>query len=345
MKSKLITLTLVALTICGSVHAKKKKKKHKEPQPEPKVKQLVLADLGVSFADSFGVQNLKNIRWGVRDAREPEWYEQLEQRYEQCKPTKIKRAATPVIPKKLHQIWLGSKFPQKYRKWQQSWKEHHPDWDYKLWTDADVASMTLKNQAAYDASTNYGQKSDILRYEILDQFGGLYVDTDCECVMPFDALVHRYSFFTGLTSGVGCFEAGCALIASAPGHPIVQALVENLSIEPVYEYVVTNVAATTGPGYFTKQIMTLEPDMGPDTIVFPCNYFYPLPFNKRVDMKREQYLQPETFAIHHWGHSWVGKDHYPKGACVCGDCWAKRKADNARLKEEADARMEELEGE
>lgn len=36
----------------------------------------------------------------------------------------------------------------------------------RLWTDADVEAFGLENKEAYEAAGNFGQKSDILRYEV-----------------------------------------------------------------------------------------------------------------------------------------------------------------------------------
>jgi Glycosyltransferase sugar-binding region containing DXD motif len=41
----------------------------------------------------------------------------------------------------------------------------------------------MKNKEAFLSAYNYGMKSDILRYEILHSYGGVYIDTDYECVM------------------------------------------------------------------------------------------------------------------------------------------------------------------
>lgn len=55
----------------------------------------------------------------------------------------IKRLLTPNkqcrIPKKIHQIWLGSPLPEKFARLAATWKQHHPDWEYmQLWTDQDI---------------------------------------------------------------------------------------------------------------------------------------------------------------------------------------------------------------
>jgi mannosyltransferase OCH1-like enzyme len=80
------------------------------------------------------------------------------------------------IPKIIHQIWLGSPLPESFKALRQSWITQHMgrDWLYKLWTDEDVAQMELYNQEFYDATNNYGIKSDILRWEIL--YMNAYVD-------------------------------------------------------------------------------------------------------------------------------------------------------------------------
>jgi hypothetical protein len=41
-------------------------------------------------------------------------------------------------------------------------------WECRLWRDADVAQLPqgFVNREAYEAADNYGEKSDILRYEV-----------------------------------------------------------------------------------------------------------------------------------------------------------------------------------
>lgn len=47
----------------------------------------------------------------------------------------------------------------------------HAGWGHRLWTEAEVAAcfpQGLRNQAAFDAAGNFGEKADILRYEVRD---------------------------------------------------------------------------------------------------------------------------------------------------------------------------------
>jgi len=129
----------------------------------------------------------------------------------------------PLIPKKIHQIWLGSPLPDEFKSFCESWKTTHPGWEYKLWTDKDIEELNLENKALYDAATNYGERSDIARYEILYRFGGLYIDTDFESIKPMDILHHMFDFYTG-------YPGWCepilnnGLIASSPNHPLLRVM-------------------------------------------------------------------------------------------------------------------------
>lgn len=105
-----------------------------------------------------------------------------------------------IIPRIVHTIWLGGPPPPHVEAMHESWRTQHPgpfpargpcrtrprlsdthppsdllgvagtDWEHWLWTDADVEGQRLpegfKNRAAFDAAQNFGEKSDILRYEV-----------------------------------------------------------------------------------------------------------------------------------------------------------------------------------
>lgn len=64
-----------------------------------------------------------------------------------------------------------------------TWPEKHPSWEYKIWTDENLPE--IRNRALFDAFRGiYHAQADVLRYEILFQFGGVYADADSECLQP-----------------------------------------------------------------------------------------------------------------------------------------------------------------
>jgi mannosyltransferase OCH1-like enzyme len=214
---------------------------------------------------------------------------------------------TPRIPKIIHQIWLGSPFPEKYRSFQQSWIAHHPDWEYRLWTEESLKDFPLQNQELYDSAVNWGEKSDILRYEILYRIGGVYVDTDFECFKSLEPFHYLLDFYTGLFNLDRKFafpRMGNALIGACPGHPILKACVDNLCGDGSRENC-DEIQKRTGPIYFTRKFLDHALDGKMKNAALPFPYFYPLPAEQREEQDLSAWMFPETYALHHWEASWV----------------------------------------
>ena len=149
----------------------------------------------VSFDESMRLQDFPQM---LEKPLNSTFYSFFKALYEQHPIGVVSPTDSLKIPKIIHQIWLGSPFPEVYRNYQQSWLANHPDWEYYLWTDADIAALGLENREFYDTSNNYGERSDIARYEILYRFGGVYVDVDYECLKPLDKLHYQYDLYTGI---------------------------------------------------------------------------------------------------------------------------------------------------
>ena len=91
-----------------------------------------------------------------------------------------------MIPKIIHQIWLGDQ-SKRPRKLIDTWIKKHPEkngWKHILWTEDNLP--LLKNQAQFDAMNELAGKADILRYELLFNYGGMFIDADSECVTELD---------------------------------------------------------------------------------------------------------------------------------------------------------------
>ena len=124
----------------------------------------------------------------------------------------LDQPAAEKIPKVVHFIWLGPKpFPRESIENVRTWMGHHPDWTFKFWTDRerplphpDMVLCPLKDfsfrklEPHFYSTDNYGERSDLLRYEILYNEGGVYVDHDVKCMKNFDALNNTYDFYCGL---------------------------------------------------------------------------------------------------------------------------------------------------
>ena len=158
------------------------------------------------------------------------------------------------IPKVIHFIWLGPRpFPAESVENVRMWMAHHPDWTVKFWTDRErhLPCQGMKKENAnrfsfyllgkeYVASTNWGEKSDILRYEILFKEGGIYVDHDANCMHSFDHLNDSFDLYCGLEAPHPLLAdqnltCGNGVIGSRSGHPIILRTLQNIATrwEPV----------------------------------------------------------------------------------------------------------------
>jgi hypothetical protein len=148
-------------------------------------------------------------------------------------------------PSVVHFIWLGPRpFPPESVENVRSWIAAHPAWTVKFWTDRDRDPpcegmekhlvkdfQFLKLGKCFEESQNWGEKSDLLRYEILFQQGGVYADHDVECVKSFVGMHRGYDFFCALETphepfvgrGVTC---GNGIFGSRPRHPVMAAVID-----------------------------------------------------------------------------------------------------------------------
>jgi inositol phosphorylceramide mannosyltransferase catalytic subunit len=259
--------------------------------------QVLVAFEPVDFDLSMG----RPMRFGYNGPEDKDWFVFWRFLYDNNKV--LQPESAPRIPKIIHQIWLGSPVPERYAQWMQSWKLHHPDWQYQLWTDAEVKNIRLYNQELFDASCNYGQKSDILRYELLYRYGGLYIDIDFRCLKSFERLHHTYDFYLGILN-TGTVDLGIGLIGSVPNHPILKKVIKNMHNVTFNTY--QDILLLTGNVHFAKSFMQVAPWLSDRTIVFPASFFYPSPNTDRhlAQYKQDAAIKPESFAIHYWTCSW-----------------------------------------
>ena len=211
-----------------------------------------------------------------------------------------------IIPPLIHFIWLGSPLPPFCQTLIDTWSEHHPTWKIILWTDRDIESFGLQNKEAYEKAKNYGEKSDIFRYEILYRYGGLYVDTDFECLKPFDELHKSCDFYAGMNHAP--VELLIGIIGSRPGHPIMKACIDRLRAG-TGDHSLWRILDATGPHHFTNTFLSeVQGGIFDRVVPFPPAYFYPMPNTVQLSGNREtlktQYVKPESMAIHWWSVSW-----------------------------------------
>ena len=169
-------------------------------------------------------------RWSLWSPKDRVWQKATQELWNSLEA--VEERKSPIIPLKIHQIWLGGGSPpEECKKSMATWRNLHPSWEYHLWLDAD-AERELSNVCpwlleGFLQATNLAEKSDLLRLAVVLRHGGLYVDVDFDCLRPFDCLHHKFAFYTG-ESNVGAFELNNGLFAACPGHPAVRFLCDHV---------------------------------------------------------------------------------------------------------------------
>jgi mannosyltransferase OCH1-like enzyme len=146
--------------------------------------------------------------------------------------TESERKRPMKIPKKLHIIWVGDdgKRPDQ---WIQTWRNNHPAWEFHLWGNAEYDSLPWKNKRQMDMFRAVGAwhgVADVMRYEILCQHGGVYVDADSVSVKPLDdGLLDRGMFAVWESEKHAPGQVSNGFIGAVPGHPVMGWLMERIS--------------------------------------------------------------------------------------------------------------------
>jgi hypothetical protein len=93
------------------------------------------------------------------------------------------------VPKIFHFIHLGpNDISPLVKRTVSSWLRFHPNWQAMLWRDADLTRIS-RLLPLIRTATKWAQKADILRMEVLYEYGGVYVDTDFEAFGRLDSWV------------------------------------------------------------------------------------------------------------------------------------------------------------
>lgn len=195
-----------------------------------------------------------------------------------------------LVPKVFHRIWLGPRsMPEEFRAFGDTWLRNHPGWEMRLWTDANRPE--LRHESRFLATSNWSNKSNLLRYELMLDIGGVYIDTDFECYRPIGDLVNDIEFFTACEhEGVGWIAPG--FFGAVPGHAICAELVREIPNCP---------DPLDHPLYCATRFFTSVVKRHPEAKVFPPALFYPY-YCDELHRRHESF--PDAYAAHHWAMSW-----------------------------------------
>lgn len=230
------------------------------------------------------------------------------------------------IPRIIHQIWISSEIPQKYKDLSGSFSRMMPDWEHRIWDDEPCFELVRDKfpefLEIFTSLESPVAKSDLLRYMILFEYGGMYADMDCECKRPLDFVadddelivckevetksVRVMNMYPTDISPVYCQWTFLA----RPRHPALMAVLKHIErhIDSDYgDHPVLKFVKRTGPHAFTAGL-TQYMEQGGTLRVMPPAYFGCFETQNTVRFMASA-LFPEllrtVYVRHHFAGTWM----------------------------------------
>lgn len=218
-----------------------------------------------------------------------------------------------MIPRKFHRIWFGTRpRPAKYDEYWKAWQALHPGAEFYTWTEDNLPELV--NAAAYKTAAFIAKagavpmaqeraiavmRADIVAYELVYQFGGVYLNCDVLPLKPLDDLLNYEAFF-GLEDDIHLCNA---VMGAKPEHPLLFDVIKGLR-KNMHTYKDVGMEKATGPQYLTKVYSSGDYEVE----VLPQSAFYPLHHGSiphgsdysdvGIRLAKEQ----GSYACHMWGH-------------------------------------------
>ncbi|PWZ00781.1 hypothetical protein BCV70DRAFT_100948 [Testicularia cyperi] len=218
------------------------------------------------------------------------------------------------IPRIIHQTWKDDHLPPRWQAIRDECAAMHPDYEYKLWTDADSRKFIAQHYEwflpVFDGYPYPIQRADAIRYFVLHHYGGIYMDLDIGCLRRFDPLL-RFEVVLPKTIPVGVSND---VMLSAKGHPFMDQLIHNL-VTFNHQYLTNypTVMFSTGPMFVSASYGLYVDVHGPATPSTPkqpdagFRGVRVLPkslYGKNVKPSEA----PDSFFSHFYGSSWHAND-------------------------------------
>lgn len=190
------------------------------------------------------------------------------------------------IPKTIHQIWIGDRpIPENHKSWIDHTRWMNPEWKHILWDDLALTSAGFLVGDFVRSYWSYASASNMIRLLLLRRYGGIYLDTDCECLKPLDKLLNRKAF--------AAFQDGdriCnAVMGAEPDHPWIKWQIEHG-------------AGDTDPHDAAWGVYTASKAPRDLVSIIPTHWVYP--FHYSTPLSRRENHQ-DSFIAHHWDGSWT----------------------------------------
>ncbi|RUT35012.1 hypothetical protein EMQ25_03400 [Arsenicitalea aurantiaca] len=235
------------------------------------------------------------------------------------------------IPKTIHFTAKSKKLSRFAQRTWNAWAKSHPDWEMKLWDDADIRGLVAEHYpqhlAVFDGYPKGIFRADAFRFFVLHKFGGVYADLDVMPLQRIDALCAQSDCFVGAEPELHVLENDAryrgmpfllcnAFMGSRPGHAFWELCMRGMKRCSVTEDVVD----ATGPRFVNGIALCAGKDQRPDVLL--PNVWSPITGWGRPSTSSEGYAEriaahfrilgrgEDALVSHLWRNSWFMPVYY-----------------------------------
>lgn len=166
-----------------------------------------------------------------------------------------KTGSRSAIPRTIHQIWVGPKpMSESTQALTDTLRAANPTFTWRLWGNDDLTSAHFSLLPLIAKAKSYAQVADLMRYEILHRYGGVYFDTDFEGFSTIEPILQMADLCE--RDLVVCHETSDSRamsnswIAATPGATALAQAVESLKENGFDATLAENFS--TGPFFWVK---------------------------------------------------------------------------------------------
>ena len=210
-----------------------------------------------------------------------------------------------MIPKIIHYCWFGKgEKPDSAKKCIASWRKFCPDFEIREWNEDNCDHLAMPFMAEAYAAKKYAFVSDVMRLIVLEQYGGVYFDTDVEVVRDISPLLDDEGFI-GFENDQ--FVNSGQVMAAVPHHPVVQAMIEEY--KKLHFLNADGTTNAVGCPHLNTDVMERfglvrngQEQVVAGMHVYPADWFNPLDSTTGRLNKTEN-----TYSVHWYSMSWLPK--------------------------------------
>ncbi len=209
------------------------------------------------------------------------------------------------MTKYIHYCWFGGKpLPKLAQKCLESWKKYLPDFEIKLWNEetSNLEECPFVKEA-YE-NKKWAFVADYVRTKAINEYGGIYFDTDMEIIKPIDELLKQNKTFLGVEDS---HLIACGVWYEPKPHSYMsQKMLEFYQSQPGFDVdnmyrisiprIISNILTDYDSSNFDIQ------NLKHDITIYSRDYFYPLSYDHQYNI-----FTDNTCMIHYYDATWTPK--------------------------------------